>query len=425
MTETLLGPALDPTGKHGAKRRATPTTATAGALPAAIPAQRAGSDIAGAPSGGPVSTGRVEIAICNWRDLSHPEGGGSELYVEQVARGLAALGNTVTVLCAKVSGVPRDEVRDGVRYRRRGGRFTVYLHAAVALLTRRVRPDVVVDVQNGLPWLSRLVSRRPVVVLMHHVHREQWPIAVGPTAARVGWWVERAFAPRLYRHCGYVAVSESTRTELAGLGVSAQRVALAHNGTPNVPDGALPRSATPRVIVLGRLVPHKRVEIVIDAVARLQDRFPELVVDVVGRGWWLDRLVEHAHRAGVADRVVFHGFVSDQRKADLLAQAWVNAVPSTKEGWALSVVEAATQRTPSIAYAGAGGLDESIVHGVTGLLVHGEQEDFAAVLGDTLGDEELRRRLGDAGASRAAGFTWQRTTARWVELLDRVVADSR
>lgn len=419
MTDTLLGPALDPTGKHGAEHRATPT------LPLAIPAQRTESDSGGAPTGGPVSAGQVEVVICNWRDLAHPEGGGSELYVEQVARGLAALGNTVTVLCAKVAGVPGDEVRDGVRYRRRGGRFTVYLHAAAALLTRRVRPDVIVDVQNGLPWLSRLVSRRPVVVLMHHVHREQWPIAVGPTAGRIGWWVERALAPRLYRRSRYVTVSESTRTELAGLGVCPERVALAHNGTPAVPSCTVPRSATPRVIVLGRLVPHKRVEIVIDAVARLQDRFPDLIVDVVGRGWWLDRLVEHAEQAGVADRVVFHGFVSDQRKADLLGQAWVNAVPSTKEGWALSVVEAATQRTPSVAYAGAGGLDESIVDGVTGRLVHGEREEFAAALGETLGDEELRRRLGDAGATRAAGFTWQQTTARWVELLDRVVSDSR
>jgi len=96
------------------------------------------------------------VVICNWRDLQHPEAGGSEHTVETIARILAADGHPVTILCAKVAGHPADEIRDGVRYLRAGGRFGVYLRAAWALLSRQVRPDVVLDVQNGPPWLSRL-----------------------------------------------------------------------------------------------------------------------------------------------------------------------------------------------------------------------------------------------------------------------------
>ena len=81
-------------------------------------------------------------------------------------------------------------------------------------------PDVVVDVQNGLPFFSRLVTRKPVVVLVHHVHREQWPVVYPGLPGRIGWWIERRLAPWLYRRCQYVAVSRATRTELRELGVT-------------------------------------------------------------------------------------------------------------------------------------------------------------------------------------------------------------
>ena len=81
------------------------------------------------------------------------------------------------------------------------------------------RFDVVVDVQNGLPFFTRLVTRKPVVVLVHHVHREQWPVVYPGLTGRVGWFIERRLAPRLYRRCQYVAVSRATRAELQCLGV--------------------------------------------------------------------------------------------------------------------------------------------------------------------------------------------------------------
>src|SRR4029079_6210541 len=115
-----------------------------------------------------------------------PGAGGDEHHVETVPRILAADGHRVTILCAKVAGRPADETRDGVRYLRAGRRLGVYLWAAWALLSGKVCPDVVVDVQNGLPWLSRLVTRKPVVVLLHHVHREQWPSVFGKLGL-LGW----------------------------------------------------------------------------------------------------------------------------------------------------------------------------------------------------------------------------------------------
>jgi glycosyltransferase involved in cell wall biosynthesis len=364
------------------------------------------------------------IVICNWRDLRHPEAGGSEHTVEAVARILAADGHPVTVLCAKVAGRPADETRDRVRYLRAGGRLGVYLCAAWALLSGQVRPDVVVDVQNGLPWLSRLVTRKPVVVLLHHVHREQWQLIFGKLGW-LGWLIESRVAPRVYRRSRYLTVSECTRAELAGQRIDPARVTVAYNGTPAPVPSAAARSRTPRIVVLGRLVPHKRVEIVIRAAAALRDRFPDLEVDVVGRGWWADELAGLARRLGVEDIVTFHGFVDEQAKADLLARAWVGALPSVKEGWGLSVVEAASHGTPSVAFSGAGGLAESILDGQTGVLVDGDDDAYVAALTDLLADPERCAVLGRQAQAYAAEFSWDATAATVARVLAEVTDPTR
>ena len=346
---------------------------------------------------------KVDVLFLNWRDLSHPEGGGSERYVHRIAEGLAADGLRVGLLCAAHPRAPGRETVGGVRVVRRGGRLTVYLHGLAQVA--RGRPGLVVDVQNAVPFASPLVTRRPVVVLVHHVHREQWPILFGRFAGAVGWWVESVVAPLVYRGCRYVTVSEATAAELGGLGVARERITVVRNGTDPVPATAAGTDPAPRLVVLGRLVPHKRVEHAVEAVARLADRHPGLRLDVVGEGWWEGTLRARAAELGVADRVVFHGFVDEPTKHDLLAGAWVHVCPSVKEGWGIAVVEAAGHGVPTVAYRSAGGLRESVQDGRTGVLVD-DLDGLVAAVDRLLTDADARRELGGAARSAAGCHTW-------------------
>src|ERR1700754_337821 len=122
-----------------------------------------------------MSAVRSVLLLC-WRDTGHPQGGGSETYLQRIGAQLAASGIDVTLRTARYPGAPRREVVDGVRISRAGGRYSVYVWALLAMAgaprglgpLRAAPPDSVVDTQNGLPFLARLAYGRRVAVLVHH-----------------------------------------------------------------------------------------------------------------------------------------------------------------------------------------------------------------------------------------------------------------
>src|SRR4051812_14299886 len=331
-----------------------------------------------------------------------------------MAEGLAGAGLRVAMFCAAHDRAPADEVIGGVRVVRRGGRFGVYPRALLHVL--RHRPRLVVDVQNGLPFGSSLVTRRPVVVLVHHVHREQWPIVFGRLGGAIGWWVESVLAPRLYRRSRYVTVSTATAEELVELGIDAERLSVVRNGVEPAPPVTSVPSLTPRLVVLGRLVPHKRVEHAIEVLARLRDRWPGLRLSVVGEGWWDAELHARAAELGVTDLVDFTGHVDEQTKHEELAPAWVRLGPLVKEGWGLVVTEAGSHRVPTVGYRSSGGLRESVLDGRTGVLVD-DLDEMTEAVDRLLADENRRLAMGEAAARHAASFNWPASVRGFASVL--------
>ncbi|GAB17018.1 putative glycosyltransferase [Gordonia effusa NBRC 100432] len=358
----------------------------------------------------------AKILLLCWRDTGHPQGGGSELYLQRVGQLLANRGAQVTLLTAAYPGAPTVEDRDGIRIIRRGGRLSVYPSALATIVAGRVgrgpladySPDLIIDTQNGVPFFATLVSTAPTLVLVHHCHREQWPVA-GPLLARLGWFIESRLSPWVHRHNRYLTVSGPSATELAELGVDAERITVVRAGIDPVPAIAAPSpDGAVHLLTLSRLVPHKQIEHALTVLAQLRRSHPQLVLDIVGSGWWDDQLRTRATKLGVTDRVVFHGHVTDQRKHELLAGAYLHLMPSQKEGWGIAVVEAAQHRVPTIGYRRAAGLVDSISHEETGYLVDSVDELVSATR-KLVDDPSQTRRLGDAAYQRAQDYSWEST----------------
>lgn len=361
-----------------------------------------------------------EVLLLCWRDTGHPQGGGSERYLEEIGAVLAAQGVKVTLRTAGYPGAPKREHVNGIDISRGGGRLTVYPRAWAAMWAGRhgfgplrgVKPDAVIDTQNGIPFFARTFTAAPVALLVHHCHREQWPVA-GRLMGRVGWLIESRLSPRLHRESQYLTVSLPSAGELEDLGVQASRIAIARAGLDPIPDGVaagseLTRSAHPSLCVLSRLVPHKQIEDALEAVARLRAGSPDLHLDVIGDGWWAQELRDKAAELGIVDAVTFHGHVSEERKNELLARAWVHVMPSRKEGWGLVVIEAAQHGVPTVGYRSSRGLTDSVVDGSTGMLVDSRAELIDAV-GRLLEDEAWRLELGEQARARVGQFSWVRS----------------
>ncbi|RNE49977.1 glycosyltransferase family 4 protein [Corynebacterium alimapuense] len=369
----------------------------------------------------------MKILLLCWRDSTHPQGGGSERYLERVGEYLADRGHEVVYRTAGHTDAPRRSTRKGVRFSRSGGKYTVYPKAWVGIALGRMgigtlgNIDVVVDTQNGIPFYARLVSGAPTVLLTHHCHREQWPVA-GPAIAQLGWFLESQIAPRVYRGAPYVTVSSSSKEDLVDLGIRASDIQIIENGLDPVP-AHLPRlddDAAMHLVTLSRLVPHKQLEHAMDVLLELSPS-RNLVLDIIGSGWWEDQLREYATELGITDQVIFHGQVTEDYKHSLLARATIHLMPSQKEGWGLAVMEAAQHGVPTIGYLTAGGLRDSIRNGETGLLAE-DATELVSLTQRLLDDSSLRSQMATAAKQWSSEFSWATTGARFEKLLNDVAA---
>jgi glycosyltransferase involved in cell wall biosynthesis len=240
------------------------------------------------------------------------------------------------------------------------------------------------------------------------------------------WLAERPL-PWLYRRAAFHAISESTREDLVARGVRPEQVRVIHPGVDSrhfSPAPGARRAAAPRFLYVGRLKRYKGIDIALEALAVARRARPDLGLDVAGTGDYRPELERLAVRLNLEQAVTFHGFVSEAEKLTLLRNAWANVFPSPKEGWGITVIEAAACGTPSLA-SDSPGLRDSVRHGETGFLVpHGDAEALAARMLELAGDVPLVTRLGAAARCFAEGLTWERAAAATADHLRGTITGS-
>jgi glycosyltransferase involved in cell wall biosynthesis len=223
-------------------------------------------------------------------------------------------------------------------------------------------------------------------------------------------------APPLYRRSRIVTLSESSRLEIIELlGLEGDRVTVAPPGIdPRFSPGGT-RSSTPLVVAVGRLVPVKRFDLLLRALAEAKAARPDLQAVIIGEGYERPALESLRAELGAQEWIELPGRVSDDDLIDWYRRAWVVASSSQREGWGMTLTEASACGTPAVATAIAGHLD-AVVHGQSGLLVD-RPEDLGQALAQVLSDDVLRNRLSKGALSRARWFTWPATARRALEAL--------
>lgn len=352
----------------------------------------------------------MKILLVNWLDRANPQAGGAEIHVFEIFRRLVQAGHQVRLIASGWRGCEAHAEVEGIHVERHGTRnsFALKGRGAVRRALRRERPDIVVEDINKIPLFLPTLTDLPFCAIVPHLFGETaFQEAPWPMAATV-WLAERPI-PWVYRRAAFHAISESTRDDLIHRGVSRDAIRVIHPGVDTVhyaPDPACTRVTPPAFLYMGRLKQYKGIDLAIQALATARRDRPELSLDIAGNGDARAELEALAHSLGLDGAVRFHGFVDEETKLRLLRTTWANIFPSPKEGWGITVVEAAACGTPSVA-SDSPGLRDSVRHGQSGFLVpHGDVGALAARMLELAADPGLVSHLGQAARRFAESLTW-------------------
>jgi glycosyltransferase involved in cell wall biosynthesis len=363
------------------------------ALPAVLSAQRNQS-------------GRHVLFIA-WRDLASPRAGGSEVLVDRLAEGMVARGDRVSLLCAGPTAAR------GYRVIRNGGTYSQFLRAPVAYWRHLRDADLVVEVCNGMPFLSPLWCKRPLICLVNHMHTELWPLRFPVPVAAAGRFAESRLMPRAHRGNLFLTVSNSTADALRKIGVGEDRIRQICNGVVQ-PDPPTPRSPQPLFLALGRLTDYKRIDLLLKLWSRVRRVVGGTLV-IAGDGPERARI-----EAMAGPDVIVTGRVSEQEKHRLLCAAWLLLHPALIEGWGIVVAEAAIRGTPAVGF-DVPGLRDSVVNGQTGVLV-GSEGEFASAWASLALNHQVRQAMGVAAREFAERLHWSLAVEGFARAADEALA---
>ena len=368
------------------------------------------ADIAG-------EAGLHRVSMLAWRDLDDPEAGGSEVHAATIAKLWAEAGLEITMRTSFVGGRPQMSWRDGYRVIRKAGRYMVFPRAAFSeMMGWHGARDGLIEIWNGMPFFSPVWAQSPRVVWLHHLHAQMWQMTLPPKLATIGSTIESRIAPPFYRFSPIITLSRSSKQELVDdLHFKPNRVHVVPPGIHPRFSPAGTRSETPLVAAVGRLVPVKRFDLLIEGFQELKQRHPDLEAVIVGEGYCRDDLERQIHEAGAEDWLALPGHIDDAAVVDLYRRAWVVTSMSAREGFGMTITEAAACGTPAVATRIAGHEDAVVEH-ESGLLVDNRQE-FVDALDRLLSDEALAARLGAGALEHASQLTWGATARSTLEVL--------
>ncbi len=381
------------------------------------------------------------------------------IYVHDINRHLVRQGHKVCVVTPGRPGVPARETFDGVEV----VRFPFELPED--LTYGRVAQSKV----TKLAKLNRLfIMARYLIAQYRHSVKEgrrfgaeivhgHWAIPTGPALVAIArtlkipsvitlhggdvyvntaegydfptrWYVRPVLAWTLRKASALTAISEDCKQHALNAGAYASSISVVMNGADlrrfsPAPPADVPAFGPRMIFACRQLFPRKGIRFLIEAVAKLRPKYPDINLIIAGDGFERPTLEKLAKDRGLGDRTQFLGWMANKDLPQYYRGCAVSVIPSLEEGFGIPAAEAMGCETPVVA-SDAGGLPEVVENGVTGFVVpKGDADALAAAIDRLLADADLRKRMGKAGRARAlARFDWDRTVEQFNLVYDKVIA---
>lgn len=364
----------------------------------------------------------MEILILNWKDIRHPQAGGAEIIVYELAKRLVADGHKITWFS---KGKHSEEYIDGIKMVRRGNLVTTYLYAPLYYWSLKQKPDLVIDMSNTIYWQSPLwAGKSKKIAYLNQFAKQVFFYEFPPIISHFGYLVE-ILQYLTYRRTKFICYSNGTKKDLLAVGIPERNIYQFKLGLDQKRYVPGIKSSYPLFLCASRLVKMKRTDLVIKAMALLVKKYPKVKLAISGTGYhqiYLEKLCKNLNLEKdvtfVNKNVWFFSRNTKDQKVKLMQQAWALVYPSVKEGWGMTVTECGACGTPTIA-TNVTGLQDSVINGKTGMLIRENPtpKDLADAMEKIIKDKNLREVLGKNAREYAKGFTWENSYRQFKQLV--------
>ncbi len=359
----------------------------------------------------------MKIIWFSHRDIKNPRAGGAERTIYEVGKRLVLKNHELIWISVSWDGKVNEENLDGIIVRRE--KNNVILHLKVLPIIKGENPDVIIDdMGHAVPFLSEDFTKIPGTVFFRHLHRRSLKGQVGFSLRFLISGLE-AFYPVFYRKWPFVTETNSSINDLINLGIKKERIIKIPPAVDTEKFEPSKKFEDPTIVYFGGFRDYKRPWEILYVFKELLKMNNKIKLIMIGAGPSLEKTTNIAKEFGIMNNIKFTGRVSDNELYNIVNKAWINVHTSTTEGFGLSVLEASSAGTPTVAY-NVPGIRDIIVNGVNGFLVpDGDRkaltESVLKIINEF--DNEWIRK----SRTEAMKYSWNKTANLWESHLESLL----
>lgn len=369
----------------------------------------------------------MNILIFSWRDIKHPNAGGAEQVMHEHAKGWVKSGHRVIHFSAKIDKLPKSDTIDGIEFVRAGYQYLgVIIAGFFYYLKYRKGIDFVVDEFHGVPFLTPLYVNKPKLAVIQEVARKVWLLNPLPWPLNliigITGFLGEPFVFLPYKKTHFMTGSKSAKDDVIKMGIAKENITVIPHGII-VPHQPLSKKINIRTIVfLGKITKDKGIEDALRCFSIL-DKSGLWNFWIVGKEetkQYLNHVKLLIKKLRFKNKIKFWGFVSDNKKFQILSKSHILVNPSVHEGWGLVNIEANAMGTPVVAYKAAG-LSDSVKNKISGILCkENTPVNMSEVIKNLLANRHECKKLSENAITWSKNFTWEKSRRLSLELIRKL-----
>lgn len=263
--------------------------------------------------------------------------------------------------------------------------------------------------------------RNKTIVSFLHLHARSLPGQVERLLAYSITTLGRLYFI-IYNKSHFVTISNTSLADLESLGIKSKNICIIHPGVNSELFHPTIKTEYPSIVYFGGMRPYKRPKESLYLLREHGDIITDLKLTMIGDGPSKRGLEMLCEKLNLKENVTFTGKISDGEVAKIVASSWLNIHSSVTEGWGISIIEAASAGTPTVAFK-VPGVSESVENGLNGITV--ENGNRNAMSEAALEILRHPRKWWSTSVEVAKKYSWDKTAESWEKLIKEIADDHR